>query len=160
MAEGSVTEIAELARIRVLAGGEPQETTFQRGRPSRLMIGSDPAATLRIARSDVAPRQLDLIWDGAQLWLQDGLRLGRTFVNGRTLNEWMPIVGQAIVCFGGVRLWMVAHTTPPRLPSPDFAALDRARLSDVHHSAGMRLKDTGRFTLAPEVLALIERDVP
>lgn len=160
MADGSVSEIAEVARIRVLAGSEPREEIFQRGRPSRLVVGSDPTATLRIERADVAPRQLDVIWDGMQLWLQDGLRLGRTFVNGRTLNEWMPIVGQAMVCFGGVRLWIVSRTAPPRLPSPDFAALDRARLNDVHDSAGMRLKDTGRFTLPPELLALSERDAP
>jgi len=161
MAEGTVSDIAELARIRVLTGGAAYEATFQRSRPSRLLIGSDITANLRFERADVAPRQLDLIWDGKQLWLQDALRLGRTFVNGRTLNEWMPIVGQAIVCFGGVRLWVAAHTGPPRLPSPDFAALDRARLNDIHHSAGVRLKDTGRFTLPPELaLALSERDVP
>lgn len=161
MPAGNVSETAELARIRLLVGGGPFEASFQRGRPSRLMVGSDAEADLRLDRPDVAPRQLDVIWDGGQLWLQDALRLGRTFVNGRPLNEWMSIVGQAIVCFGGVRLWVVSNTAPPRLPSPDFTALDRARLNDIYQSAGVRLKDTGRFTLPPELLAeLTEQDVP
>lgn len=161
MAEGTVSEIGTLARIRLIAGGRPYEASFQRGSPSRLMIGSDPDASLRIERTDVAPRQLDLVWDGEQLWVQDGLRLGRTFVNGRTLNEWIPIVGQALVCFGGVRLWAIAHTAPPRSLTPDFAALDRARLNDAHDSACMRHSDTGRFTLPPELRAVLSgRDVP
>jgi hypothetical protein len=160
MAEGTVSELGNVARIRVIAGGGPYEANFTRGSPSRLMIGSDPGATLRIERADVAPRQLDLIWDGAQLWVQDGLRLGRTFVNGRTLNEWIPIVGQALVCFGGVRLWAVAHTAAPRGLTPDFAALDRAMLNDAYDSECLRRRDTGRFTLPPELLMLSEPDVP
>lgn len=157
----SVTEVAAVARVRVMAGAAPHETKFRLGRPSRLVIGSDPAATLCIERADVAPRQLDVIWDGAQLWVQDALRLGRTFVNGQTLNEWRVVVGHAMVVFGGVRLWLSAETAEPRLPSPDFAALDRARLMDLHHSARLRLKDTGRFTLPPELLAEVsERDAP
>lgn len=158
MAERTRFELAEPARIRVISGARPQELIFERGRPLRATIGSDPSASLCIERRDVAPRQLDVIWDGSQLWLQDGLRLGRTFLNGRTLNEWTPVVGQATACFGGVHLWVVAHTAAPRSPVPDFAALDRARLNDAHHSPNVRLKETGRFTLPPELMERYEPD--
>ena len=155
MAEGTVVEIA-LASLRVLHGGNAgtaDRITFHAGRPSRVVVGSDPSATVRIERADVAPRQFDAIWDGHQLWLQDALRLGRTFVNGRTLNEWMPVVRQAIVCFGTVRLWMTSRAAPTHQSAPDFMALEQARLTEAHNSARLRLSDTCRITLPPEVLA-------
>ncbi len=149
------------ARIRVIHGGSPDEVVFERGRPSRITVGSDAAAALRLERADVAPRQFDVVWDGEQLWVQDALRLGRTFIDGHPLNEWRPIVGHAVVRFGGVGLWMMARTSPPRDSAPDFNALDRARLTEAHHSARVRLSDTGQFTLPPEFGACVsEPDAP
>lgn len=145
------------ARLRVLQGGAAEQRVFEEHKPSRLRIGSGPDAGLRFELANVAPRQFELVWDGTQLWVQDALRLGRTFVNGRTLNEWLPIVGQAIVCFADVRLWMSSRAAPPRVPSPDFGALDRARLTEAHQSARLRLCETGRFTLPPELEAFNER---
>ncbi|MDB4990720.1 MAG: hypothetical protein JWN04_5898 [Myxococcaceae bacterium] len=173
MADGNVVEIA-LAQIRLVRGAERHWSTpvsisgglpsaptspleqvfFHGGRPSRLVVGSDESATWRLGRADVAPRQLDVIWDGAELWLQDALRLGRTFVNGRTLNEWQPIK-QAVVCFGGVQMWMSSRAQPTGQLAPDFAALDRARLTDAHQSARLRLSDTSRIALPPELQLLI-----
>jgi len=141
-----------MACLRLIQGAAPQAIAFHRDEPSRLMVGSDSHATLRIERADVAPRQLEIVWDGAQLWVQDALRLGRTFVNGRTLNEWLPIVGRAVVCFGGVRLWLIAKTAPPRQHTPDFDALDRAQLTEDQESADCRLSQTMRITLTPELL--------
>jgi hypothetical protein len=156
MREQTVVDITTaLARIRVIHGGSPDEVVFQRGQPSRLLVGSDAGAALCFERADVAPRQFDVIWDGGQLWLQDALRLGRTFVDGRTLNEWLPIVGNAVVRFGGVRLWMFARTARPRIATPDFAALDRARLTEAHHNARARLSETGRITLPPDFVRCI-----
>ncbi|MDB4976868.1 MAG: hypothetical protein JWN48_5209 [Myxococcaceae bacterium] len=141
-----------------LAGNIREQVAFHGGRPSRLVVGSDESATWRLSRPDVAPRQLEVVWDGAELWLQDPLRLGRTFVNGRTLNEWMPVAPQAVVCFGGVQMWMVSRAKPSGQQVPDFAALDRARLTDAHQSARLRLSDTSRFTVPAELLrALNER---
>lgn len=151
MADGTETG---LAQIRVMQGKEAASTelvVFHEGKPSRWVVGSDDSATWKLSRADVAPRQLDVVWDGRQLWLQDALRLGRTFVNGRTLNEWMPVVRQAVVCFGGVQLWMVSRAAPTEQLSPDFAALDRARLTDAHQSARLRLSETSRITLPPEL---------
>jgi hypothetical protein len=156
MAEGNVVDIAALASIHVIHGGATHRVAFHGARPSRLVVGSDASATLRLERSDVAPRQFDVVWDGAQLWLQDSLRLGRTFVNGRTLNEWTPVVRQAMVCFGNMRLWMTSRSEPPREAAPDFAALDRAALTDAHQSARLRLSDTSRITLTPELLRAFE----
>jgi hypothetical protein len=157
-----IVDIATLqkarARLRVLQGGALEQRAFEEQRPSRLLVGSAVGADLCFDRDDVAPRQFDIIWDGSQLWLQDGLRLGRTFVNGRTLNEWFPIVGQVIVCFGGVRVWMSSRAAPPRDAAPDFEALDRARLTEAHQSRRMRLSETGRITLPPEFSALNARD--
>lgn len=159
MAEGTVVDIAALARIHVIHGGTSRQLEFHQGKPSRLVVGSDVGATLRLEQPDVAPRQFDIVWDGAQLWLQDSLRLGRTFVNGRTLNEWMPVVRQAMVCFGTMRLWMTSRCEPPREQAPDFAALDRARLTETHQNARLRLSDTCRITLPPELLrAFNEQD--
>lgn len=138
-----------MATIRAFLERRIEQVAFHRGVPAKLWIGSDDAATLRLARVDVAPRQLDVIWDGAQLWLQDALRLGRTFVNGRTLNEWVPVVSQAVVCFGGVRIWIISHAAPTNKLVPDFAALDRARLTEAPHAARLRLRKTGRFTVPP-----------
>ncbi|HEY6882293.1 MAG TPA: FHA domain-containing protein [Polyangiales bacterium] len=158
MADRNVLEIAA-ASIRVLdreGAGSVDRVSFHIGRPSRVVVGSDEGATLRIERADVAPRQLDAIWDGGQLWLQDALRLGRTFVNGRTLNEWIPVVRHALVCFGGVRIWMSSRKpSPPLHNAPDFAALERARQIEAHHHARVRLSDTGRITLTPELLAAL-----
>ncbi len=157
----TVDGAAPPARIRVIHGGPPDEIVFEHGRPSRITVGSDASAALRLERADVAPRQFDVIWDGEQLWAQDALRLGRTFIDGRTLNEWMPIVGHAVVRFGGVGLWMMSRTEPPRVRAPDFDALDRASLTEAHHNARVRLSETGRFTLPPDfLLRLSEPDVP
>ena len=154
MADATVVDIAQ-ARIRVVQGRESATQSavhFHGGQPSRFVVGSDESATWRLARPDVAPRQLDVIWDGTQLWLQDALRLGRTFVNGRTLNEWIPVIRQAIVCFGGVQLWMESRALHSGQHSPDFAALDRARImEESHQSARLRLSDTTRITLVPEL---------
>jgi hypothetical protein len=156
MSDGSVVEIA-VASMRVLHGAPASVTAkrvaFHAGKPSRVIVGSDPAAALRIERADVAPRQFDAIWDGSQLWLQDALRLGRTFVNGRTLNEWRPVSRQAIVCFGAVRMWMTSRAAPPVHSAPDFEALERARQVEGHDTARVRLSDTCRFTLPPELTA-------
>lgn len=151
MADGNVLDIATLARIHVIHGRTTRQIAFQSGRPEKVVVGSDASATIRLERADVAPRQFDVVWDGAQLWLQDSLRLGRTFVNGRTLNEWMPVVRQAMVCFGSMRLWMTSRSEPTRTQGPDFAALDRARLTDLHQSAGLRLSDTCRIEVPPEL---------
>jgi hypothetical protein len=166
MAERSVvvdmTVLARVrARLRVLAGagGRLEERAFEHEQPSRVLVGSDPSASLRLERPDVAPRQFEVVWDGAQLWLQDPLRLGRTFVNGRTLNEWQPVISHAVVCFGGVRIWMASRAEAPSLATPDFDALDRARLTEAHHNARARLSETGRITLPPELMqAANERD--
>jgi hypothetical protein len=157
MADGAVVEMS-VATIRVLHGGRAgamDRISFQPDQPSRVVVGSDEDATLRIERAEVAPRQFDAIWDGGQLWLQDALRLGRTFVNGRTLNEWIPVVRQAIVCFGNVRMWMTSRAEPTGRTTPDFAALERARQMEAHHNARVRLSDTCRITLPPEMLAAI-----
>lgn len=163
MAGTTVVEIA-LARIRVVHGGDSatrSHMAFHGGHPSRLVVGSDPNATWQLSRSDVAPRQLDVIWDGSELWLQDALRLGRTFVNGRTLNEWIPVIRQAIVCFGGVQLFMESRSKPSGQQTPDFAALDRARLTEAHDHARLRLSDTTRITLSPDMMrAFNERGAP
>ncbi|MET0286892.1 MAG: FHA domain-containing protein [Polyangiales bacterium] len=162
MADGKVVEIAA-AGIRVLHGGKvgADRLYFRAGQPCRVVVGSDESATLRIERPEVAPRQFDLIWDGTQLWLQDALRLGRTFVNGRTLNEWLPVARQAMVCIGSVRVWLTSRSGPTAERTPDFAALERARQIDAHNSARVRLSDTCRITLPPEVLAAFnEQGVP
>jgi hypothetical protein len=153
MAKGKVVELAA-AGLRVLQGGEAGSVDriwFRGGQPARVVVGSDPSATLRIESVDVAPRQFDVIWDGAQLWLQDALRLGRTFVNGRTLNEWMPVVRQALVSSGGVRVWLTSRSEPTVDKAPDFAALERARQNEAHSTARVRLSDTCRITLPPEL---------
>jgi hypothetical protein len=152
MAEENVVDIATLARVHVIDDGTTHQIAFLSGQPSKLVVGSDASATLRLERPDVAPRQFDVVWDGAQLWLQDSLRLGRTFVNGRTLNEWMPVVRQAMVCFGSMRLWMTSRSEPTREQAPNFEALDRARLTDKHQSARLRLSDTCRIKVPPELL--------
>lgn len=149
--EPSAVDDRPAAIIRVVLERRIAQTVFRRGVPGKLWVGSDDAATLRLERTDVAPRQLDVIWDGSQLWLQDALRLGRTFVNGRTLNEWFPVVGHAVVCFGGVRMWIISHAAPPNKLVPDFAALDRARLTEPPHTARQRLSETGRFTVPPSM---------
>ncbi len=163
MSHGKAMQVAA-AGIRVLQGGAAASVDriwFFVGQPSRVVVGSDASATLRIELAEVAPRQIDVIWDGSQLWLQDALRLGRTFVNGRTLNEWIPVVRQAMVCIGSVRIWVTSRSTPTVSKAPDFAALERARQNEAHSTARVRLSDTCRFTLSPEVQArLNEQGAP
>src|SRR5688572_26768195 len=101
------TEDAPWARIQVVRGERPRVVSFQAQAPARLVVGSEGEAGLCLRGPEVAPRQLDIVWDGANLWLEDALRLGRTFVNGQLLNEWIAIVGQAVVSFGPVRLWVI-----------------------------------------------------
>ena len=92
------------------------------------------------------------MWDGTNLWLEDALRLGRTTVNGKRLNEWVAILGQVVVSFGPVRLWMAAEGPTPSTAVPDYAALDRARLTEALRDPGSRQRNTGRITLPPELL--------
>jgi hypothetical protein len=115
------------ARLHVVRGAPAEHYLFRAGSPVELSIGSATSAHLYIEASGVAPRQLELAWDGAALWLQDPLRLGRTLVNGRPLNEWLLVEGEVLISFGEVRLWAAARVVPPVPPSPDFAALERAR---------------------------------
>jgi hypothetical protein len=116
------------ARLHVVRGAPLEHFLFTAASPVELSIGSATSAHLYLPSPGVAPRQLELAWDGAALWLQDPLRLGRTLVNGRPLNEWLLVEGEVLIAFGGIRLWAAARIVPPAPPSPDFAALERARL--------------------------------
>jgi hypothetical protein len=142
------TEDAPWARLQVVRGERPRVFSFQTDLPARLVVGSENA-DLCLRGPDIAPRQLDVVWDGANLWLEDALRLGRTFVNGHLLNEWTSIVGQAIVSFGAVRLWVIATGHAPRVSSPNFSALETARVA-VPQLAVERRRTTARFTFPPE----------
>jgi len=142
------------ARIHVVRGAAPQRILLRRGEPIWLVVGSDPAAQLCIADGAVAPRQLDVLWDGEHLWLEDKLRLGRTFVNGQLLNEWVLVLGDVLVSFGGVRLWMAASTPMPAPAAPDFAAIERSRRGSDEHSE-VRRSPTIRLTMTPELEALL-----
>ncbi len=149
--EQAKAERGTWARVVLVRGDAPRRFVFEAGQPARLWIGSDPSATLCVPDPSVAPRQLDLVWDGKNLWLEDSLRLGRTTVNGQRLNEWVAVLGQAMVCFGSVRLWLAAEGPPPRAAVPDYAALARARLTDSREEPGCRQRNTGRITLPPEL---------
>jgi hypothetical protein len=115
------------ARLHVVRGAPPEHFVFAAGSPVELSIGSASSAHLYFAAPGVAPRQLELAWDGAALWLQDPLRLGRTLVNGRPLNEWLLVEGEVLIAFGGIRLWAAARLSAPAPVSPNFPALERAR---------------------------------
>jgi hypothetical protein len=149
------TQDAPLARLQVVRGERPRVVSFQADVPARLVVGSD-GADLCLRGPDVAPRQLDVVWDGQNLWLEDALRLGRTFVNGQLLNEWVCIVGQAVVSFGAVRLWVLASGVAPRQSSPNFSALETARVF-VSQPTVERRRNTERFTW-PEELADFKRE--
>jgi hypothetical protein len=142
------------ARIHVVRGAAPQRILFRRGEPLCIVVGSDPNAQLCLADSTVAPRQLDVLWDGEHLWLEDKLRLGCTFVNGQLLNEWVLVLGDVLVSFGGVRLWVASAASLPVPAAPDFAALDRARAGSEEHSE-VRRSPTIRLTMTPELEALL-----
>jgi hypothetical protein len=58
-----------------------------------------------------------------------------------------------MVAFGSVRVWLTSRAKPTDQTSPDFDALDRARQTEAHHTAHVRLSDTCRITLPPEILA-------
>ncbi len=151
MVESAAAEIEAWARIVVLRGDAARRVIFEAEYPARLCVGSDPGADLLFSHESVAPRHFDVVWDGSNLWLEDGLRLGRTFVNGKRLNEWQPVLGQVLVAFGPVRLWMKAAGAAPRTSGPNYAALDRASLTDVLRDPEHRRCNTGRITLPPEL---------
>ena len=115
------------ARLHVVRGAPLDHYQFVAERPVELSIGSAPCSHLFLPLPGVAPRQLELAWDGWSLWLQDPLRLGCTLVGGRPLNEWQLVRGEALIAFSSVRLWVAARLVPPLSASPDFAALESAR---------------------------------
>ena len=118
---------AQAGLVRVLRGGEARSWTFLRGVASQLMAGSSPAATMVLSGWDIAPLQFDVVWDGEHLWLQDPLRLARTFVNGHLLNEWLPVVGHAVVACGQARVLALAVGPPPERRAPASAVLETLR---------------------------------
>lgn len=140
------------ARIHVVRGAAPQRILLCRGEPLCLIVGSGADTDLCIPDGSVAPRQLDVLWDGEHLWLEDKLRLGCTFVNGQLLNEWVLILGDVLVSFGNVRLWMAAAAPLPLPATPDFAALERARIGSQQASETRR-SPTMRLTMTPELQA-------
>ena len=146
-------------RIHVVRGAAPQTFLLRPNEPAELTIGSDPSAQICIAAASVAPRQLDALWDGGHLWLEDKLRLGCTFVNGRLLNEWVLVRGEVIVSFGSVRLWMAAGGPAERPSCPDFEAVER--VSQVPEPGPEeprrvdRRSQTGRFSATPELARLL-----
>jgi hypothetical protein len=95
--------------------------------PRELTLGSAAAAQLALPASCAAPLQLEALWDGAALWLQDRLRLGTTLIGGRPLNEWTLVRGQVLVAIGKVRLWLAAASPHPTPAAPDFARLEHVR---------------------------------
>jgi hypothetical protein len=139
------------ARLYVLRGERPRVLAFSADVPARLVVGSETGADLCLRGPEIAPRQLDMVWDGANFWLEDALRLGRTFVNRQLLNGWTVIVGQALVSFGPVRLWVAALGSAPSSQTPDFSALEHAKVVAAG-SARDRRRDTARLTLPPDVL--------
>jgi hypothetical protein len=143
--------------VVVVRGDTPRRVVFEAGHPARLLIGSDAGASLCLRHPSVAPRQFDVVWDGTNLWLEDALRLGRTTVNGKRLNEWVSILGQAMVSFGPFRLWVAAQGPAPSAAVPDYAALDRARLTEALRDPDSRKCNTGRITLPPELLERLEK---
>jgi hypothetical protein len=147
--------VSPWGRMQMLSGAPLQRIEFVPGVPAKLMVGSAPRADLCIARLEVAPRQLDIVWDGAHLWLEDALRLGRTFVGGRLLNEWVAVHGQIIVSFAAVRLGLLANGPPPNSSAPNFEALDRASLLDS--PTELRKCETRRNKLTPELLQVLHR---
>ncbi len=150
--EQAMANMDAWARVVVVRGDTPRRIQFESGHPARLLIGSDAGASLCLRHPSVAPRQFDGVWGGGNLWVGDALRLGRPTVNGRRLNEWMAVLGQVVVSFGPMRLWMAAEGPAPSAAVPDYAALDRARLTEALRDPGSRQRNTGRITLPPELL--------
>ncbi len=138
---------APWAELHVLHGGPPRFLAFSGGAPAHLVVGSGARASLRFDVEGVAPHQFDLVWDGDNTWLEDPLRLGRTRVNGRPLNEWTAVCGSALIIFGAVHLALRSEGRPPRRRTPDFDALERARL---FQSGTLRKRDTLRIRLPPK----------
>lgn len=144
------------ARIHVVRGAAPRSLVLRPDQPALLAVGSDPAAQFCIPSPCVAPRQLDVLWDGASLWLEDKLRLGRTFVNGHLLNEWVRVRGEVMVSFGSLRLWMASGGGGAKIPErPDFDAVERVSRQPLVGAAGGGRADprsqTGRFSIPPEL---------
>jgi hypothetical protein len=154
MADAEQSGELPIAHVSVVQGDLPQRLTFSAERPARLAIGSAVDAGLRIVRPNVAPRQLEAAWDGRALWLQDALRLGRTFLNGRPLNGWVHVNQHTVVTFANVRLWVYAPRMAVAGSTPDFTALERARMTDAHETSAQRRGDTGRITIPPELMLL------
>ena len=119
------------AELRIIRGEGPSRVLFHAHRAVCISVGSDPAAGLTIAARNVAPAQFSLVWDGTHLWLEDVLRLGRTRINGRTLNEWRCVQGHAVVTFGSA--WLALRSTGPLCTRkrPDLDLLDHTR-SEAH----------------------------
>jgi hypothetical protein len=148
---------APWARIHVVRGAAPRSVLLRPDQPVVLIVGSDPGAQFCIPCASVAPRQLDVLWDGASLWLEDKLRLGRTFVNGHLLNEWVRVRGEVMVSFGSLRLWIAAggggKAAPPA--GPDFEAVERASqlpgLDPATSGRADRRSQTGRFCVPSEL---------
>jgi hypothetical protein len=124
---GSATPIHPWARLSVLRGATPQSIHFRAGQPRELTLGSAAAAQLALPASCAAPLQLEALWDGAALWLQDRLRLGTTLIGGQPLNEWTLVRGQVLVAIGKVRLWLAAASPHPMPAAPDFTRLEHMR---------------------------------
>lgn len=147
---------APWARIHVVRGAAPRAFLLRTEQPALLTVGSDPGARICIPCACVAPRQLDVLWDGASLWLEDKLRLGRTFVNGHLLNEWVRVRGEVIVSFGTLRLWMAAGGGEREVPpaGPDFEAVERISQPELDSAAAGhadRRSQTGRFCIPAEL---------
>jgi hypothetical protein len=146
---------APWARIHVVRGAVPRALVLRPEQPVLLTVGSDPRAQICIPSVFVAPRQLDVLWDGASLWLEDKLRLGRTFVNGQRLNEWVLVRGEVIVSFGSLRLWIAAGGPPAQPARPDFEAVERVsqppELDRAATGHADRRSQTGRFAVPPEL---------
>ncbi|MCS6799504.1 MAG: hypothetical protein NZ898_13440 [Myxococcota bacterium] len=101
-------------RVRLSAGqsdGQAWEVgAAQAG--ARVDVGSDPSCVWRVEAPGVAPRHLELYWDGQTLWVTDVGRVGPVRADGLLVDQWYACAHGTRIEFGAARLLVEAGGAP------------------------------------------------
>jgi hypothetical protein len=82
---------------------------------ARVDIGSSPVCAWVVRARGVAPRHVELFWNGSTLWVGNATGDGSVRIDGKTFSEWHQVSGSLRLEFGEAVMFVEAKNESPPL---------------------------------------------